>query len=61
MNARARISNVARMLKTEGLGYTLQLACGRLLLHVRARLSEQRYERRFGIRTRGRISLPIFR
>jgi hypothetical protein len=49
------------MLKTEGLGYTLQLACGRLLLHVRARLSEQRYERRFGIRTRGRISLPIFR
>jgi hypothetical protein len=53
----SRIKNAARMLKTEGPGYTFRQAGKRLLLYARARLSERLYERRFGIRTRGRISL----
>jgi hypothetical protein len=52
-----RIKNAARMLKTEGVVYTFQQASTRLFLYARARLSEEFYERRFGIRTRGRISL----
>jgi Putative methyltransferase len=53
----SRIKNAVRMLKTEGPGYTFRRARTRLLLYVRARLSEEFYEWRFGIRTRGKISL----
>ena len=53
----SRIRNAARMLKTEGPGYLFRHAWTRLLLRIRARLSEELYERRFGIRTRGKISL----
>jgi hypothetical protein len=53
----SRIKNAARMLKNKGPGYTFRTATTRLLLYARARISEELYERRFGIRTRGRISL----
>jgi hypothetical protein len=52
-----RIKNAARMLRTEGPGYTIRQAGTRVILYARARLSEEFYERRFGIRTRGKISL----
>jgi hypothetical protein len=55
----SRIKNAARMLKTEGPGYTFRTARTRLLLYIRARFSEEMYERRFGIKTRGRISLEF--
>jgi hypothetical protein len=45
------------MLKSEGPGATIQHAFARLLLYAKARISEEMYERRLGIRTRGRISL----
>jgi len=51
------IKNAARMLKTAGLGYTFRHASTRLLQYAKARLSEELYERRFGIRTRGKIPL----
>lgn len=52
-----RIKKAARMLKTEGPVRTLQHATTRLFLDARARITEELYERRFGIRTRGNISL----
>ena len=52
-----RIKKAARMLKTEGAVSTLRHAQMRLFLHARARFTDELYERRFGIRTRGRISL----
>jgi hypothetical protein len=53
----SRIKNAARMLKTEGPGYTFRHARTRLFLYAKARLTEELYERRFGVRTRGKISL----
>ena len=53
----SRIKKAARMLRTEGPVYTLRLTCTRLLLCARARLTEELFERRFGVRTRGKISL----
>jgi hypothetical protein len=53
----SRIKKAARMLKTEGAVYTFRQARTRLLLYARARLTEELYERRFGIRTRGKLSL----
>lgn len=55
--ALSRIRNAARMLKTEGPGYTFRQIRTRLLLYAGAWLNEEFYERRFGIRTRGKISL----
>ena len=52
-----RVKKAARMLGTEGPGYTFRHVKMRLLLYARARFTEELYERRFGIRTRGRISL----
>jgi hypothetical protein len=53
----SRIKKAWRMLKSEGPGHALRAAGTRLLLSARARLNEEFYERRFGIRTRGKISL----
>jgi hypothetical protein len=53
----SRIKNAARMLKTKGPGYTFRTVQTRLFRYARARISEETYERRFGIRTRGKISL----
>jgi hypothetical protein len=52
-----RIKSAVRLLKAEGPGYTLRRSGTRLVLLARARLTEELYERRFGIRTRGKISL----
>jgi len=48
----SRIKNAARMLKTEGPGYTFRHARTRLFQYAKARLTEEVYERRFGVRTR---------
>lgn len=53
----SRVRKAAWMLKTEGPAYTFNHARMRLFLYAQARLTEARYERRFGIRTRGNISL----
>ena len=45
------------MLQTEGPGYTFRTAWTRLFQSAGARIGEEIYERRFGIRTRGSKSL----
>jgi len=52
-----RIMNATRMLRTQGPSYTARYAGQRLLRPLSTRLTELRYERRFGIRTRGKIQM----
>lgn len=53
----SRLKNATQMFKVKGPGYFFRTVWTRLTLYAKARLSEEVYERRFGIKTRGRISL----